>query len=219
MAKFKPVQVKICGITNASDALWVVNLGGDYVGLNFCPESPRKVIESKAGEIIQGLPPFVKAVGVFMNMPLADLQKVLRKAPLAILQLHGDESPAEVRAIKAATGLKVWKAVRMEDESSLEKAASYAQVADALLLDAYKVGQAGGTGETFDWELAIKVKQFNAPIYLAGGLKPDNVVGAIQTVEPVGVDTASGVEKDGHPRKKDLDKLKVFIQRAKGLMK
>ena len=219
MAKLKPVQVKICGITNVDDARWVVNLGGDFVGLNFCAESPRKVSVEKAAEVAASLPPFVKSVGVFINPEIKELEKILKKVPLGALQLHGDEPLEFLPVLKSQFRLPIWKAVRVENEESLKRISDYAGIADVLLLDTYKPGQAGGTGESFDWNLAVSAKQYGIPVFLAGGLKPENVVEAIQTAEPVGVDAASGVEKEGRPKKKDLDKLKLFIQRAKGMMK
>ena len=215
----KAVQVKICGLTNEEDTRWVVNLGADYVGVNFCAESPRKVSVEKAAEIVAGLPSFVKAVGVFMNPDLVELKKILKKVPLQFLQLHGDEMPELLGKIKADFQIPIWKAIRVENEDSLKKISDYVGTVHTLLLDAYKPGQPGGTGETFDWALAVKAKEYGIPIFLAGGLRPDNVLDAMKAVEPAGVDVASGVEKEGHPKKKDAEKMKVFIGRAKGMMK
>lgn len=207
--------VKICGITNEDDARWAVNLGADYIGLNFCAESPRKVSVDKAADIKKDTPPFVKVVGVFMNPQPADIEKLQKKVQLDALQLHGDETPESVQALKAVFKGPVWKALRVEGPESLQKISEYNGIADLILLDAFKAGQAGGTGETFDWELAVQAKTSGIPIVLAGGLNPDNVATAVKKVAPAGVDAASGVEKDGHPRKKDVDKLTRFIQNAK----
>jgi phosphoribosylanthranilate isomerase len=217
--KTRAVQVKICGITNAEDARWVVNFGADYIGVNFCAESPRKVSPEKAAEIAAGLPSFVKTVGVFMNPDSGELGKILKKVHLHILQLHGDESVDRMLELKSEFKIPIWKALRVQNEDSLSAMKDWAGVVEAVVLDNYHPAAAGGTGESFDWELAAKAKSFGIPVFLAGGLKPDNVIAAIQQADPFGVDVASGVEKDGHPKKKDVNKLKAFIEKAKGLSK
>lgn len=208
-------QVKICGVTNEEDARWAENLGADYIGFNFCGESPRKVSAEKSGEIAQKCPPFVKKVGVFMNPQAAEIEKVLKKTQLDVLQLHGDETPEQASELKAKFQKKIWKAIRVQDEASLEKIQGFAGIADLILLDAYVPDQNGGTGKTFNWELVSKAKSFGLPIALAGGLTPENVSEAVKKTAPVVVDSASGVEKDGHPRKKDMNKMMAFIMNAK----
>lgn len=219
MAKIqvKPVQVKICGITNGEDALWAVNLGADFIGLNFVPESPRKISIEKAHEIAAKVPPFVKCVGIFVNPTIDELEKVLKKVPLAVVQLHGLETADDLTKIKSQFRVQIWKAVKIEGENSLAQIQSFAGLADSILLDTFQAGLAGGTGETFDWDLALKAKAFGIPVFLAGGLNPENVKEAIFKSDPKGVDAASGVEKTGHPRKKDIEKMKSFISKAKGL--
>lgn len=212
----KSTLVKICGITNAEDARWAANLGADFVGLNFCKESPRKVSIEKAREIIKGLPPFVKSVAVFVDSTLDELKKTAEKTKVSVLQLHGNESPLFLQEVRESLNCEIWKAIRMENENSLELISDYLGYADAILLDAFHSERMGGTGESFDWELALKAKELGLPIFLAGGLNPNNVVDAIKKVSPAGVDVASGVEKDGHPRKKDTEKMKDFIYKAKG---
>lgn len=208
------VFVKICGLTNEEDARWAANLGANYIGLNFCAESPRKISVAKAAEIRNACPPFVKAVGVFMNPVPADLEKLLKKVKLDAIQLHGEESPEAVQNLKEVFKGPVWKALRVENAESLAQLSAYAGIADAIVLDAYKPGVPGGTGETFDWELAVQAKSAGVPIVLAGGLNAENVSAAVKKVAPAGVDAASGVEKDGHPRRKDMDKMTRFIQNA-----
>lgn len=214
--KSRGTLVKICGVTNAEDARWAVNLGADYVGINFYSESPRKVSIDKAKEIVESLPSFVKSVGVFVNPDLNELGKILKKAPIHILQLHGNETADEILKLKSNFNVAIWKVVKIQSEESLKEIESLAGVADMILLDTFKADQPGGTGETFDWEIAVKAKAFGIPVFLAGGLNPDNVEEAIEKVEPIGVDVASGVEKMEHPRKKDVEKMKSFILRAKG---
>ena len=217
MVKTKPVQVKICGITNEEDAVWAVNLGADFIGLNFYGESPRKVSLEKAHEIASKVPPFVKCAGIFVDQSFVEIEKVLKKVPLQVIQLHGSEKKEDLEKIKSQCRVQIWKAIRVENEGSLNQIQEFAGLADAVLLDAWKGGQAGGTGETFDWDLAVKAKAFGIPIFLAGGLNPENVGEAISRTDPKGVDAASGVEKNGHPRKKDMEKMKSFIMTAKGL--
>ncbi len=219
MAKnfIKPVQVKICGVTNEEDALWAANLGTDFIGLNFYSGSPRKVSADKAQEIATKLPPFVKSVGVFVDPDLEDIEKILKKVPLAAVQLHGSETRELLEKIKSQFRVQIWKAVKVKDEESLKAITDFAGLADQILLDTFKDGAEGGTGESFDWSLAVKAKALGLPIFLAGGLNPENVAEAIAAVEPKGVDVASGVEKDGHPKKKDMEKMKKFISKAKGL--
>ena len=217
--KNRAVQVKICGITNVEDARWVVNFGADYVGINFCPESPRKVSPEKAAEIAASLPSFVKSVGVFVDPDPAELGKILKKVPLHLIQLHGSETLDRMLQIKSEFKIPIWKAVRVQSEESLAVLRDLVGTVDAVVLDNYHPEIAGGTGERFDWSLAIKAKTYGIPVFLAGGLDPDNVIPAIQKVDPTGVDVASGVEKEGHPKKKDVNKMKAFIERAKGLAK
>ncbi|MBI1979936.1 MAG: phosphoribosylanthranilate isomerase [Elusimicrobia bacterium] len=213
--KSKKILVKICGITNSEDALWAANLGADYVGLNFCESSKRKVSAEKAKEIALGLPPFVKSVGVFLNPDLDSLKKILKVAPLSVLQLHGSESPELLQQIKSEFQIPLWKAIRVENQESLNTIASYTGLADILLMDSFNENDAGGTGQLCDWDLAAQSKSCGIPIFLAGGLTAANVEEAIEKVDPAGVDVASGVEKKDHPRRKDLDQMKLFIQRSK----
>lgn len=211
------ILAKICGITNVEDARWAVNFGADFIGLNFCSESPRKVSSSKAKEIVESLPPFVKSVGVFVNPDINDLKKILKTVKFSVLQLHGDEPPALLHEIKLSFQVLTWKAIRVKEENDLIKINDFVGVADIVLLDAFIEDQLGGTGQTFNWDLAVKAKGYGIPIFIAGGLTPENLEDAIEKVEPIGVDVASGVEKQDHPRKKDVDKMKSFLQIAKGV--
>ena len=211
----KAVQVKICGITNPEDAVWAANLGADFVGLNFSSLSPRKVSVDMGKEIAGKLPPFVKCVGVFVNPTVEDIEKVLKKISLFAVQLHGDEKRGDMENIKSRFNVQVWKAVRVQNEDSLASIEGFKGAVDRILLDAWVDGQQGGTGKTFDWALVQKAKACGIPLMLAGGLNPENVQDAVETAEPDGIDAASGVEKDGHPRRKDIEKMKLFISRAK----
>jgi phosphoribosylanthranilate isomerase len=163
------------------------------------------VAPEAAREIIAQLPPFVAAVGVFVDEDAAVVQELAARAGLDWVQLHGQESPGYCRNL----GRKVIKGFRIKDEDSLRLLAGYQDAAQALLLDTYKQGQAGGTGEIFDWHWARKAKKYG-PIILAGGLNPDNVAQAIEVAGPEAVDTASGTESA--PGKKDPGKLRAFFK-------
>jgi phosphoribosylanthranilate isomerase len=201
------VRVKICGITNLEDALLAAELGADALGFIFYARSPRHVAPETAREIIAQLPPFVAAVGVFVDESAAVVQELAAQAGLDWVQLHGQESPEYCRNL----GRKVIKAFRIQDEGSLHLLAGYQGAAQALLLDTYKKGQMGGTGEIFDWHVAREAKKYGT-IILAGGLNPGNVAQAIATAGPAAVDAASGTE--AAPGKKDPAKLRAFFREA-----
>jgi phosphoribosylanthranilate isomerase len=199
------IRIKICGITNLDDALLAAELGADALGFIFYPKSPRKVEPEAARSIIAQLPPFVAAVGVFVDEAAAVVQELAGRVGLDWVQLHGQESPEYCRNL----GRKVIKGFRIQDEGSLRRLAGYQGAAQALLLDTYKKGQVGGTGEIFDWHLARKAKKYG-PIILAGGLTSENVAMAIATAGPAAVDAASGTEVA--PGKKDPAKLRAFFK-------
>jgi phosphoribosylanthranilate isomerase len=208
--RWMPVRVKICGITNFDDARAAVEAGADALGFIFFSGSPRHINPEAAGEIIARLPPFVAKVGVFVDAPVAGVLDVARSTGIDTVQLHGSESTVECEEIAAAR-LKVIKAFRVKDAESLDKIGSYRS--HAYLLDSYVPGQLGGTGAKFNWDLAVKAKQFETPIILAGGLDPENVSEAVSKVAPYGLDVSSGVELS--PGKKDLEKVRRFIARAR----
>jgi phosphoribosylanthranilate isomerase len=199
------IRIKICGITNIEDALLAAELGADALGFIFYPKSPRKVAPETAREIIAQLPPFVAAVGVFVDEDADVVQELAAQVRLDWVQLHGRESPEYCRNL----GRKVIKVFRIQDEDSLRLLADYQGAAQALLLDTYKKGQVGGTGEIFDWHLAREARKFGR-IILAGGLNPENVAQAIATALPAAVDAASGTE--AAPGKKDPAKLRAFFK-------
>ena len=203
------IRVKICGITNLEDALLAADLGAHALGFIFYPNSPRKVEVEAAREIISQLPPFILTVGVFVDEEPQTVRDVAARAGLDWLQLHGQESPDYCRSL----GRRVIKAFRIQDESSFTEVACYRGAVQALLLDTYKKGQVGGTGETFNWNLARQARQYG-PIILAGGLTPANVAQAITAAQPQAVDVASGVE--ALPGKKDPEKLRAFFAAVSG---
>ena len=198
------VKVKICGITNLEDASIAVELGANALGFIFAP-SPRQITPQKARSIIRAIPSFVKTVGVFVNEAPASIRKVINDCGLDLVQLHGDESPALCDELMPYT----IKALRIRDESSLQTGQAYHGKVRALLLDTYSKEKAGGTGKTFDWELALKIKKQGTPIIISGGLAPSNIVAAINTVRPYAVDVNSGVEE--RPGKKSNILIKALM--------
>jgi phosphoribosylanthranilate isomerase len=202
------VRIKICGITNLEDALLAAALGADALGFIFYSKSPRKVEPEVARAIIAQLPPFVSAVGVFVDEEAAMVRDLAAKVRLDLVQLHGQEPPEYCRSL----GRKVIKGFRIRDVKSLGELEPYRDAVQALLLDTYKKGQVGGTGEVFDWKLAHAAQPYGR-IILAGGLSPGNVAQAIVTAQPDAVDTASGTE--AAPGKKDPAKLKAFFKAVK----
>ncbi len=201
------VRIKICGITNPEDAAAAIELGADALGFVFCPNSPRAVTPDKAKTIISALPPFVTTVGVFVDEEKTKVEKIASHADLNIIQLHGSEPPDVCNL-----GKRVIKAIRVKALSDLEPLRLYKNIS-AFLLDAYSPNAMGGTGQTFNWDIAVEAKKLGK-IILAGGLTPDNVGEAIKRVQPYGIDVATGVE--GNVKgKKDYKKLRLFIERAR----
>jgi len=203
-----PPRVKICGITREEDALMAVEVGADALGFIFYPKSPRYITPEEARLIKTKLPPFVTTVGVFVDEDAGRVMEIARDAGLGAIQLHGHETPAYC----ANMGINVIKALRVRDEGDIRAMARYE--VSAFLLDTYKEGQMGGTGEVFDWDLALKANQGKTPIILSGGLNPDNVARAVEKVRPYAVDVSSGVEVQSGV--KDRDKVRNFIENAKG---
>jgi len=201
------VVVKICGITSAPDGLGAVEAGADALGFMFYDRSPRSISIGSAAAIIRELPPFVVKVGVFVDASEEFVLRAMGECGLNLLQFHGAESPDYCRRF----GLMSMKAFRIRDAESLKAMTEYQT--DAWLLDAYAADQPGGTGTTFQWDLAVEAKKLGRPIFLAGGLTPANVAEAIQRVQPYGVDVSSGVE--AAPGRKDPQKVRDFIQAAK----
>jgi phosphoribosylanthranilate isomerase len=199
------VRIKICGITRLDDALLAAELGADALGFNFWPGSKRFIEPEAAQEIVARLPPFVTPVGVFVNQEPHHVLYASALARTAAVQLHGDEEPRDC----AGHVLPVIKAFRLSGPDDLAAVARYGTVA-AVLLDAPSEGF-GGSGRTFDWELARSAAG-QKPLVLAGGLTADNVAEAIRRVRPWAVDVASGVESS--PGVKDPDELARFIRAA-----
>lgn len=201
------VRVKICGITNVDDALMAVGAGADALGFVFYDKSPRCVSPDQAAEIITHLPPFVQAVGLFVNADIDFVNATADRCRFDMVQLHGEESPEYCNLVTR----RVVKAFRVKDSDSLGPMGDY-RVA-GFLLDAWSPTAYGGTGHPFNWDAAKGAREYG-PIILAGGLSPDNVRQAVELVMPYAVDVSSGVEVS--PGRKDPDKVREFINRAKG---
>jgi len=208
------IKVKICGVTNAQDALWAANLGADYVGLNFYPPSPRKISNRHAKELAAQIPPFVTLVGIFVDEPIESIAKLVKSVPLRTVQLHGHETP-EACAAARALGVKVIKAIGVRQPLQPSDVEPYQDNVDFFLFDNPGDSLPGGTGETFNWEWLQAIPFVQKPWFLAGGLNPDNIADAIKQAHPPAVDVCSGVER--LPTRKDYDAMKRFIQRVKSV--
>jgi phosphoribosylanthranilate isomerase len=201
------VKVKICGLTNVEDALAAVAAGADFLGFVLWERSPRHVTVESAREIARQLPPGTARVGVFVDATIEQVMLSLRVCDFSGLQFHGQETPAYCRQF----GVMTTKAFRIRDAASLSALSAFDT--DAFLLDSQVEGRPGGTGETFDWTLAAQAKKFDKPIFLAGGLTPQNVAAAVRAVRPFAVDVSTGVEVS--PGKKDHQKMRDFVAAAR----
>ncbi len=208
------MKVKICGLTSLEDALAACEAGADLLGFNFYSASPRYILPVHCSRLVEGLRQrgcTALLVGVFVNSNASQVSAILDECHLDLAQLSGDESPRTL----AQLGERAFKALRPTDrlelEASLQRFPPRSQ-APAWLIDAYRPGAYGGTGQLACWDLAASLAA-RAPILLAGGLNPDNVAEAVSQVWPWGVDVASGVESS--PGKKDAAKIAAFIKTAK----
>ena len=200
------VFVKICGITNLDDALRSVDARADALGFIFHPKSPRFITPEAAGRIIEKLPEYTTKVGVFVDSDSREVNRISQEIKLSAVQIHGDVTPSELHQYEVS----IIRALQVHETFDVRVLATL-QV-EAFLLDAYEEGKHGGTGKTFDWNIARKANPYGK-IILSGGLNPRNVDEAVRFVRPYGVDVSSGVEE--RPGKKDAKKLKEFILRAK----
>ncbi|HEX5973729.1 MAG TPA: phosphoribosylanthranilate isomerase [Rubrobacteraceae bacterium] len=203
------VFTKVCGITNPGDARVAADAGADAIGLIFA-ESPRKVSLEEARKVSIALPENILKVGVFVDAEPGEVLQIAREVGLDLAQLHGDETPETVAAIRNA-GLPVMKALRVRNMEALGALERYE--ADLFMLDAWSARARGGTGETFDWGLAKSVKG-RGNIVVSGGLTPENVREAVEFFEPYGVDASSSLEE--RPGKKSGERVRRFVRAAKG---
>lgn len=214
------MRVKICGITKIEDALAAVEAGADFLGFNFYPKSPRYLTPERCAElqsVITNHKSKIKTVGIFVNEEIEMIEMIMRQCDLDLAQLHGEETPEMMAAFNG----RAFKAFRGTGERHAEYTNARNPsplipriIAPAFLIDAYSATHYGGTGHTADWRAAQPLAA-QYPLFLAGGLTPENVAQAIQQVQPWGVDVASGVESA--PGLKDHVKIRLFIENAKGV--
>ncbi len=200
-------RVKICGITSVEDAQAAIEAGADALGLVFYAPSPRSVSIAQAQEISRIVGPFVSLVGLFVNADADEVQNTLSQIPLHVLQFHGDESRDYCEQFQRP----YMKAIRMRPELDIQQAMNEHPNASGILLDAYRKGVPGGTGETFDWQ-RVPARSEQA-LVLAGGLNPDNLEQALAATHVWAVDVSGGVESS--PGRKDHEAIKRFVRIAK----
>ena len=196
-------RIKICGITGAEDARLAAASGADAIGLVFYPASPRSVSLEQAKAIVAAIPPFVTVVALFVDEPAENIRRIIESVPVDLIQFHGDESPQFCQQFA-----RPWvKAVRVKPTVDLAAACRDYSSARGVLVDSWVEGVPGGTGKTFDWQLAAQ--QLSLPLVVAGGLNEDNVGAAIARLRPAAVDVSGGVEHS--PGIKDAQKISAFI--------
>jgi phosphoribosylanthranilate isomerase len=204
-------RVKVCGTTTREDLEMVVDAGADALGfiVDVSVDTPREISAKQAVELARAAPPFVTTVLVTMPKSPEETVELASRVQPDVVQVHGELTPGDLAFLSAKVHGDVVKAV------SPENAPAYDTVADALLVDSLDEDGAGGTGETHDWERTRElVESLESPVVLAGGLTPDNVAEAVETVRPFGVDVASGVESG--PGRKDADAVSAFVRAAGG---
>lgn len=226
----KTTGVKICGLKDKDNLRAALDAGAEYVGLVFHPASPRFIDVQTAWSLAREVPPDVKIVGLFVNPSDRELTKILSQVKIDMIQLHGDEDPLRVIAIKSGYNLPVMKTIRVAGEDDLSGVAHFEKAADWLLFDTklppaltlppihggegWEGGQSfGDTGQSFDWNL-LAGKTFKKPWMLSGGLNAENVKDALALLQPDAVDVSSGVENISG--EKDPDKIRAFIRTAAG---
>lgn len=210
------MRVKICGITKPEQGQAIAQLGATALGFICVPTSPRYVTSSQIGSIVKQLLLPVDCIGVFANASCEDIGQVVSQTQLSAVQLHGNESPQFCETLRQMLpGVELIKALRVKTPECLHQATSYANFVDTLLLDAYHPHLLGGTGKTLNWEL---LRQFrpSVPWFLAGGLTPDNVLDALNKLQPHGIDLSSGVERS--PGDKDLDQVTLLFERVRSAL-
>ena len=199
-------RIKVCGITEYRDAALAAGLGAHALGFIFAP-SPRRISREKAREIIRSLPPFIKSVGVFVDEDPTLIRESITFCGLDMVQLHGRETPETCGEFMPRT----IKAFRIKGSSSLEIIKPYQEKCRAILLDTYSEDSMGGTGKTFDWDLALEAKDMGVPVILAGGLDTFNIEEAISRVHPFAIDINSGIEES--PGKKNHELMRELFDK------
>ena len=210
--------IKICGITDVADALMVARAGANAIGVNFYPSSPRHVDLATAREIVQSLPPYVDAVGLFVSPSAGEVSEIAHQVGLRTVQLHGELSPELIRSLREYTLITAFP---LTEDSSIAVVLEFlascqgvGRLPNAVLVDAHRPGLFGGTGQVAPWDMARSlVGSSPVPVVLAGGLTAKNVGDAVRLVRPWGVDVASGVEVA--PGRKEQYKVTQFIHAAR----
>jgi phosphoribosylanthranilate isomerase len=202
--------VKICGITNLEDALAAVAAGADALGFNFYKPSPRYITPQHAREIIEQLPQSLLTVGVFVNEESETVRAIAGEAGLRAVQLHGDETPAYCRELD---DFYIIKTFAVSDAFDIQALATYE--VEAIMLDTKHNNLRGGTGQVFDWSVALHVAPTIPKLFLAGGLSPENVGNAVEIVRPFAVDACSALED--RPGKKNEERMRVFVNAVRGV--
>jgi phosphoribosylanthranilate isomerase len=204
--------VKICGITNLNDALAAVAAGADALGFNFYKPSPRYIAPETARQIIEQLPAVILSVGVFVNEESPEaVRSIAKEAGVTALQLHGDESPEYCSNLAADSYVIKVFAV----SAGFDPQVTTLYDVDAIMLDTKHGSLRGGTGRVFDWSIAQKIRESNPSVYLAGGLSPENIQQAIETVRPYGVDACSALEDV--PGRKNHERMRAFVQTVRSV--
>lgn len=201
------VKLKICGMVQEQDIAAVNTVLPDYAGFVFA-QSKRRIDGRKAKALKAGLDPFIKAVGVFVNEDIKNIQELCSSGVIDLIQLHGDENEEYIKELKKCTSNKIIKAVRVRDAQDIKRAAG--SLCDYLLLDAYQDGKYGGIGRTFDWSVIPKLEK---PFFLAGGIDSGNIARAIGLYDPYCIDVSSGVETDGYKDPEKISAIAVRIRR------
>lgn len=208
MSTFR-TRIKVCGITNSQDALAAAEAGADALGFIFHPRSPRYIAPEEARLIIDQLPPFIDVVGVFVDKKRVEVEEIVQYCRLTYVQLHGEESPKYAeRLFRFTSPCEVIKAFRVGSQTSPKEFKPYVPHVRAFLLDTYDKELVGGTGKSFDWSI-IERLDLVRPFVLAGGLDPQNITAALETVKPCCVDVNSGVEES--PGIKDHDLIRELV--------
>ncbi len=207
------VRVKFCGITSVEDRDSAIVAGADAIGIVFFKDSPRFVTLEKAERIVKDIPPFISAVGVFVNEDLGFIEECVERCNLNAVQVHGDEDVKYCLKFKSLNlnGVKLIKGIRVKDRESLAVIENCP--ADAIILDAYKKEVYGGTGEIFDRSLAVSEKEYGRNIIISGGLNPNNIYKIIKEIKPYGVDASSGIESS--PGNKNAELMERFIEEVR----
>ena len=210
-------QVKICGLTQASDAEVAIAAGADAIGLNFVPASPRCLSLATAAELTATIDRRAQRVGVFVNQPAADILAIVRKVSLDVVQLHGDEPPEAILEFGSLPVVRAFRGMQQFSQAIrefLDRCDALGRLPDAVLIDAYQPGSYGGTGQRVDWQRVPDLRAVlrGVPLVLAGGLTAENVAEAIRIARPDAVDTASGVENS--PGVKDHELVRAFCAKA-----